>query len=381
MYEDCLKYINDYWDKLTFSLPDDKGIHIELPNRSVFPNSDFFRNDQFYWDSYFIVLGLIQSKKLEFAKGIVDNLLHLFNKYGIIPSRNRFYNLGISQPPFLSSMVRDIYDIKKSKQWLKKTLPLIEKELAQYWMKAEGADRHLAFKGLSRYCDHYVTHITAEHESGWNRTSRFNDRCLDFLPVDLNSLLYKYEKDLSDLYGILGDSKKKKYFLAQANRRKRAINQLMWDGFFFDYDYSKKKANIFYSLAGYYPLWANLASMEQAKKMVLSLKQFEYSGGLANTQKTGLSKDYRQWDYPHGSPALQWMVIKGLLNYGFIPQAKRIANRWLDMNTLVYRTTREFWSRYDVVKKTEGNDNRYPVHKGYACTNAVFLLLAEFMQL
>ena len=52
-------------------------------------------------------------------------------------------------------------------------------------------------KGLSRYYDINMLHDLAEAESGWDMTTRFNRRCLDYLPVDLNSLLYKYETDFT----------------------------------------------------------------------------------------------------------------------------------------------------------------------------------------
>ncbi|MCH8020390.1 hypothetical protein IH785_11060 [candidate division KSB1 bacterium] len=77
-------------------------------------------------------------------------------------------------------------------------------ELKNYWMGTK-KEIHLMFQGLSRYCDHYITHYTAEHESGWDMTSRFNERCLDYLPIDLNSCLYKYEIDLAETYNILND--------------------------------------------------------------------------------------------------------------------------------------------------------------------------------
>ena len=107
-----------------------------------------------------------------------------------------------------------------------------------YWMGKNPPENHLAYKNLSRYVDHYVTHLTAEHESGWDMTSRFQDRCLDYLPIDLNCLLFKYERDLSKIHGILKNKSKEKLYLKQAEKRKKTINELMWsekEGFFFDF--------------------------------------------------------------------------------------------------------------------------------------------------
>ena len=107
-YKNCLEYIKNYWPKITFYAPESKVFYIGLPNRFVSPSKGLFAKDQFYWDSYFIILGLAASGKIKLAKGMVDNLMYLYEKYEIIPLRNRLYNLGISQPPFLTSMILEM---------------------------------------------------------------------------------------------------------------------------------------------------------------------------------------------------------------------------------------------------------------------------------
>ena len=152
----------------------------------------------------------------------------------------------------------------------------------------------------------------------------------------------------------------------------------MWNenrGFFFDYDYVNKRRSEFYSLAGFFPLWCRMATDEQARRMVRKLKKFEYDGGLATTQKSGLSNPFKQWDYPNGWAPMQWIVIKGLLNYGFEKDASRIAFNWLEMNKKVFLKTGKFWEKYDVVKNKIGKEGRYPIQTGFGWTNAIFLKL------
>lgn len=377
-YKNCLEYIDNYWKKITFYLPKDKGIHIGLPNPFVAPSSSegIFENDQFYWDSYFIILGLIESNNIDLAKGMIDNFAYLYKKFGIIPSRNRYYNLGISQPPFFTSMVLEIFNKTKDKKWLREMAKIAEQELKNYWMN----ESHLVYQGLSRYCDYYITHLTAEHESGWDMTSRFHDHCLDYLPVDLNSCLYKYETDLVEIYKVLKNQAKLKWYSNEADKRRQIMNKLMWNnkkGFFFDYDYRLRKQNTFYSIAGFYPLWANLATKKQAEKLKKNLKKFEYKGGLANTQKINLSKEFKQYDYPNGWANQQWIVIKGLLNYGFREDAKKLAKKWLEMNRKVFEKTGKFWEKYNVVKGNVGKEGRYPIQTGFGWTNAIFVKLVK----
>lgn len=381
-YKNCINYIKNNQKELTSYFPKDKDIHLGLPNPFISPSSNkaIFENDQFYWDSYFIILGLMVTRQIDLAKGMVENLAYLYKKFNIIPSRNRHYNLSISQPPFFTAMILEVFNKTKDKDWLQNMTEVAERELKNYWMDTKKV--HKVHKGLSRYRDLWHTHLTAEYESGWDETSRFYKKCLNFLPVDLNSLLYKYEVDLSLIYKLLDDKIKSKDYSNRAKKRKTLINELMWNeekGFYFDYDYKNKKQSNFYSLAGFYPLWSGLATKSQAKKMRENLSKFEYGGGLANTQKENLSNLFKQWDYPNGWPNQQWIVIKGLLNYGFRKDAERIADKWLEINRKVYEKTGAFWEKYNVVTMDRGKDGRYPTQKGFGWTDGIFIkLLDEF---
>lgn len=379
-YKECLEYIETYWTELICHHPRDRFIHLGLPNKFVTPSKGIFSRDQFYWDSYFTILGLVKCGRVELAKGMVDNLVFLFKKFNIVPMRNRFYNIGISQIPFLSSMALEVYEETKDKRWLSKVLEIAEKELEKYWMNKELTEMHIVYNGLSRYCDHYITHLGAEHESGWDMTSRFNNHCLNYLPVDLNSCLYKYQMDISKIAQFNKTKTKSNSFELAAKKRLNEMNELMWNekkGFYFDYNYKTKRKSTFYSLAGFYPLWAEMATPDQANKVRENLHLFEYKGGLANTQVHGLGNEFKQHDYPNGWAQQHWIVIKGLLNYGFTEDAKRIAKKWLDLNKEVFISTGKFWEKYNVVncKIGESNMDRYPIQSGFGWTNAIFIRL------
>lgn len=378
-YKSCLQYIEKYWQELIYYHPKDKQLHLGLPNKYVVPCTRIFKKDQFYWDTYFIIVGLVKCGRVDLAKGMVDNLVFLFRKFNIVPMRNRYYNLGISQIPFLTSMAAEVFEEAKTKSWLLKIIQVAERELNKYWMNPNLVEKHIVYKNLSRYCDHYITHLAAEHESGWDMTSRFHDHCLDYLAIDLNSCLYKYEIDIAKWSR---NKKKVNSYLGKAEKRQRTISQLMWNekkGFFFDYNYKKKKQSNFYSLAGFYPLWAKTATFSQALKVKDNLRLFEYKGGLANTQSHSLSDELKQHDYPNGWAHQHWIVVKGLLNYGFKEDAKRIAKKWLDLNKNIFLQTGKFWEKYNVVKckASDSNGYRYPTQSGFGWTNAVFVRLIE----
>ena len=115
----------------------------------VVPGGRF--NEMYGWDSYFESLGLLQDGKIELAKGMADNFCYEINYYGKILNANRTYYLTRSQPPFLTSMIRAVYEkmpkSPESKLWLKKTLSAAIKEYKTVWTAGERLTRI----GLSRY--------------------------------------------------------------------------------------------------------------------------------------------------------------------------------------------------------------------------------------
>jgi alpha,alpha-trehalase len=214
-------------------------------------------------------------------------------------------------------------------------------------------------------------------------TSRFHDRCLDYLPVDLNCCLYKYEIDLANAYTTSKNSAKAAKFRKQAEQRRKNIQELMWNeklNFFFDYNYQNLQHSHFYSVAGFYPLWCRLATPEQASLIREHiLPRFEYEGGITNTQPDNISPDNKQHDHPNGWPHQQWIVVKGLLNYGYRDDAERIARKWVDMNLQVFEETGKFWEKYNVVTRQPGGfaHDRYITQTGFGWTNAIFVRMVN----
>jgi len=88
-------YIHSFLERTTISLPQDEGYHIGLPHPYVSTSSGIFSRDQYYWDSYFIILGLLELGKIAIARGMVDNFTYLYQRFAIMPMRNRWANLVI----------------------------------------------------------------------------------------------------------------------------------------------------------------------------------------------------------------------------------------------------------------------------------------------
>src|SRR5690606_19499532 len=100
-------------------------------------------------------------------------------------------------------------------------------------------------------------------------STRCDDRWLSHLPVDLNSILYAREKLLADAMLETAQTDLHMNFQVAASERATTMRRLHWDedaGFFLDYDYGSAKRNPTPSLAGFYPLWAGVATQEQADR-------------------------------------------------------------------------------------------------------------------
>lgn len=375
-----LKYIEGYWPKLIREHKQDLRSLIGLPNPYIVPaNGDVFQ-EQYYWDSYPIVRVLIDHPKYsKLAIGMVDNLLYLVKRFGIIPNGSRYYFLSRSQPPVLSSMVFLVYEKTNDKKWLANAIKLVEDEYQDVWMGQIHLKnyRHV-YKGLSRYYDINAVNSLAEIESGWDMTSRFMGKCLDILPVDLNCLLYQYEVDLEKAYEILGNPSKAKKYKEAKEKRVKSMNQLMWDeraGYFFDYDWVGKKRSHLITVAGVFPLSMGIASKKQAEGVIKVVeKTLQKKYGVVQSVKF---VENFQWDYPNGWAPMQLRAAEGLLNYGYDHLALRVIAKWLSCNVKVFKETGSLWEKYDVVSGRVGVPDRYPTPAGFGWTNAVFLILLE----
>lgn len=382
--DEVLAYIEDYWPKLVRVKKEDMRSLIGLPNPYIVPSSNEVFQEQYYWDSYPVVRALIDYPKYrDLAIGMVDNLLHLVERFGIVPNASRFYFLSRSQPPLLSSMVAVVYDKTHDRKWLARACVLLEEEYNDVWMgKIPLRNYRLTATGLSRYYDINALDVLAEAESGWDLTSRFGGECLSYCPVDLNSLLYIYEKDLEEVNQILGNERHEKLYHLAAQRRVELINKYLWDGqegYFFDFNFVKEKRSALVTVAGVYPMNVGIASYEQAKRVVgVVEKVLQKDWGVV--QSVPFVVNY-QWDFPNGWAPLQLRTVESLLRYGYIHLAKRIITKWLALSVKVFGETGELWEKYDVVHGRVGEPDRYPTQPGFAWTNAVFVIFVKMLKL
>ncbi len=359
----------------------------------VVPGGRF--NEMYGWDSYFESIGLLIDGREDLAMAMADNFGYQIKHYGKILNANRSYYLTRTQPPFFSSLLKEIYqkNPKISKEWLSDNLKMVIQEYETVWMQngvrlteadlsrfygegigipPETEEGHFDFI-LSKYAkkhkltlddfkekynnhelideelDQYFTHDRSMRESGHDTSNRLDNICADLNTVGLNSLLYKYEVDIAYLIkNIFDDSFEfnttkytSQFWSNQAEKRKKRMNMLMWNkekASFYDYDFVTKEQLQIESATNYYPLWAGICTKEQAASLVENMfKNLVQKGGVASTSdisdKTNAHAPQRQWDYPNGWAPHQMLIWRGLNEYGYHTQAQELIYRWLWMIT------------------------------------------------
>ena len=408
-------HITSLWKTLTRLPVNETGSLIPLPNSYVVPGGRF--REIYYWDSYFTMLGLRASKRIDLIKEMVANFVFLIEKIGYIPNGNRTYYIGRSQPPFFSLMVELLVSEDK-KETVDKYLPALEKEY-QFWMKGKdelNTAAHLRVVKmpdgslLNRYWDDHNTprpesykedvelshhskqkpedlfrNIRAAAESGWDFSCRWFKSTEDFgsihtteiVPIDLNCLLYHLENVLSDAYRVVGDNQKASTYFQLSQQRKNTMLKYCWNEekkFFFDYDFVAQKQKEVFSLAASFPLFFEMATTTQALGVSeVFEKEFLKNGGFTTT----LIKSGQQWDAPNGWAPLQWITYCGLKNYGLDELANEGKNRWLTVNQKVYKATGKMTEKYDVWSEHgEASGGEYPNQDGFGWTNGVYLAMS-----
>lgn len=379
-------YIQNYWPKLLRSVPKDEDTLLGLPNPYIVPASEegheFDFDEMYYWDNYFYFQGLLDKQNKVLLTGILENLVYLFKRFGVIPNASRLYLTGRSQPPLLTSMIFDLYqtygyDLK----WLTQYMEVAKQEYLTVWMGEEKPNARVVYKGLSRYYDINYINDLAEAESGWDMTPRFNRKALKYLPVDLNALLYKYEWDFAKTERLLGNVREAVRWEQIARLRIINMNELMWDenrGMYFDYNFEKEGRGSVSSLATFFPMWAGMVTDRQARQLVKSLRRFENKGGLATTDTILLGQFVRgavpmQWAYPNGWAPLHYIVVKGLQRYGYHDDAKRIALKWIKTNLYWFDRHGVFLEKYNVISPDKPPaKGLYPSQTGFGWTNSIF---------
>ncbi|KAF4670175.1 alpha,alpha-trehalase nth1 [Perkinsus chesapeaki] len=369
---------------------------LEYGSPYMVPGARF--NEMYGWDSYFITLGLLNSSTppnpdlLHIAISMLRNHVYQVENYGKVLNANRSYFLNRAQPPLLSSTLMLLMPyIKDDDKLVKRATAAVVKEYDTVW---KSSPRYDTITGLSKYggspaatCravepGHYdwmlslqgddleraVQSDMAVRESGHDTTARLSryDAC-DMATVDLNCILYKIERDMSELNEPSRD------WAALAETRKLSMLRLMYipeRSSFFDYNTRNGQVDTsFLSVTGLaYPLWCGLVdddrsiSNEIVNTLMTNLGQ---PGGIVSDDLKDNVKGFTgQWDWPAGWAPHQMIAWMGLMRLGYITQARDLAERWVRLCLKTFQVYDCLPEKFDVVNCTSRIDLEY----GNQCT-------------
>jgi len=408
-------HIDGLWDVLTRHPREHpaRSSLLPLPECYVVPGGRF--GEMYYWDSYFTMLGLVESGRADLMRAMADNFAYLIDTFGHVPNGNRSYYLSRTQPPVFALMV-DLFEHHGLHPALR-FLPQLRREY-DFWMgDGDGLDcaqarRHCVRMDdgsvLNRYWDArntpreemYLEDVTTAARSrrppadvyrdlrtaaasGWDFSSRWFDdggdlastRTTSFVPVDLNCFLFALEAQIARLSASCGDARTASEFTGRARARRDAIDRWLWDdaiGAYVDYDLLRGRGRA-PCAAGAAALYVGVADDVQAARMARFIAtQLLDHGGVATT----LTRSDEQWDQPNGWAPLQWLALQGLARYGQHGLARDIRRRWLATVGALYERESKLVEKYRIVEPAPndsrgGDGGEYPLQDGFGWTNGV----------
>ncbi|VDM98355.1 unnamed protein product [Thelazia callipaeda] len=297
-------HLHRIWRDLCRKVKDDVRQHQELfsllyvPHPFIIPGGRF--REFYYWDSFWIVKGLLFSEMYETAKGIIRNLAYMVENHGFVPNGGRVYYLIRSQPPLLTPMVYEYYMATGDLDFVQEILPMLEKEY-KFWMlnraqsfyderynrtilyfqyrasmktprpESYREDLELA-EGLSSTEKHLIwSNVASAAETGWDFSTRWfaqsgpkmhkmkSIRTWSIIPVDLNAFICTNARIMASFYEISGNFPKVLLYQSWYEMAKLSLKVIHWnetDGIWYDYDLEKKRHSNRYYISNALPLYA-----------------------------------------------------------------------------------------------------------------------------
>ncbi|KAJ8664616.1 hypothetical protein QAD02_006278 [Eretmocerus hayati] len=431
-YREWVLTLNELWKGLARRIDPDVKRHPEkhsliyVDNTFIIPGGRF--TEFYYWDTFWVIKGLLLSDLFDTARGMIENFLSMVKTYGFVPNGGRVYYLMRSQPPLLIPMVDAYLHATGDWDFVEHNLVTLEREF-EYWQRYKTVK--VLKNGRNYTLARYVTHsdgprpesykedyelaermadpakrrelyngLKSGAESGWDFSARwfidndgnqtfdlFHISTQNILPVDLNSFIEQNARILAKFYHHKNDTQKVEYYASVAQQYQSAIEALLWneeDGTWYDYDTrSHKQRRVFYA-SNLSPLYTR--SYDVVKAEYYGTRSVEYlthhnihgyKGGIP----TSLDFTSQQWDYPNAWAPLQSMIVKGLIKTHYEPAmklAEELAFTWLKTTFVAYSQLSKMYEKYDATACGRiGGGGEYKIQDGFGWTNGVILEMLD----
>jgi alpha,alpha-trehalase len=337
----------------------------------------------FAWDSYFVVRGLLAHERLDLARYHILNYLFLVERLGYMPNASAASLTTRSQTPVFPDVVWRWFAATGDEDVLMRAYPLLKREYGDYW----NGEHHATPIGLATNRDLGDPLLSpayaAEAETGLDWTPIYGGDVRRCVPLITNCALVLYARVLAAMAQALGRDTEAERYRADGDERAELIRRFCWDdrrGVFVEFDYVADEQLPYVSDCMLWPLWARVATDQQADRVRGNLPLLEQAHGLATTDRAyddphdappGLEEGgfsdavhgaggQLQWMHPAGWPPMQLVAVEGLDAYGHAEDAERLARRFVTLVLRHHRETGKLWEKYNVVDGTlELPNSRY----------------------
>ncbi|XP_064651308.1 trehalase-like [Lineus longissimus] len=421
--------LNELWKELGRKVIQDVNVNQQRysllfsAHPFIIPGGRF--REFYYWDSYWVMRGLLLSHMNTTVKGMLSNFIALVKEYGFVPNGSRVYYTRRSQPPFLIPSFASYINATGDVSFLNANIATLENEY-NFWMKNRSVIVEAANKTytMNRYdvdmgrprpesyredmataaglgpdeAAERFADLASAAESGWdfssrwlqnNNTSLTTIRTRQIIPVDLNALLCWNEKLLGKMYRTLKNIAKAETFEKMAAIRQATIMNVLWDpddGIWYDWDMVAKRRRPGYYASNILPMFVGCYGNENGsdkedieKRMFIYLKNvgiMEYK----TPAPTSLVNSGQQWDFPNLWPPTQHMLVEALASSN-LKEARTmafdLARKFLANAAVAWDKHRFMFEKYDVRTSEPGGGGEYDVQVGFGWTNGVTLLLLD----
>ncbi|XP_073958964.1 trehalase [Choristoneura fumiferana] len=396
---------------------------IYVKNPVIVPGGRF--REFYYWDSYWIIKGLLLSEMRMTARGMVSNFMDVVDRIGFIPNGGRIYYVMRSQPPLLIPMVKAVVDDSDDLEFLRPRIHTLDREF-DYWMTNHTIDvehdgiihtmlryndmsqgpRPESYKEDVDVARHFESNdkkeelyaeLKAAAESGWDFSSRWfilngtnkgnltNLKTRSIIPVDLNAIMCWNAEIMRDFHLRLGNKAKADYYRQEHGKLMLAIEKVLWHedvGVWLDFNLESGRRRDYFYPSNVAPLWTGSYDKGRKEYYVnrvinyLDISKVDiYEGGIPTT----FEHSGEQWDYPNAWPPLQYIVVEGLDKTGQ-PEAQRLARematKWVRSNFAVWSQKTAMLEKYDAtIFGGFGGGGEYELQTGFGWSNGVIMEL------
>ena len=224
--------------------------------------------------------------------------------------------------PFLSQIIFLLYKHERDLTWLTPDDYNRLKKYINYWI--DQAKSHENGLAVWNSAPHSGMDDQVERAGGWGA-------CVS-QGVDLNSFLYRECRAFSFLADLFQKKDDTLYFSAEAEHLKNQVRTILWceeDGFFYDFRLDSGKLVRVKSSVGFAPLWAGIATKNQAERLVREhlLNPAEFWRAFPIPSYAANQTCYREERLP-GDVGCNWRaqtwipvnyyVAHGLADYGYV---------------------------------------------------------------